>query len=84
MDTIEVTILENLVYNEEYSRKVIPFIEPDYFQEQGQKLVFEEVVQFIAKYDTQITVEALLIEISNRKDLTEQLLKDVQILVGNL
>ena len=84
MDTIEVTILQNLVHDEEYSRKVIPFIEPDYFQEQGQKLVFEEVVQFISKYDTQITVEALLIEISNRKDLTEQLLKDVQILVGNL
>ena len=84
MDTIEVTILQNLIYDEEYSRKVIPFIEPDYFQEQGQKLVFEEVVQFISKYDTQITVEALLIEISNRKDLTEQLLKDVQILVGNL
>ena len=84
MDTIEVTILQNLIYDEEYSRKVIPFIEPDYFQEQGQKLVFEEVVQFISKYDAQITVEALLIEISNRKDLTEQLLKDVQILVGNL
>ena len=84
MDTIEVTILQNLVYSEDYSRKVIPFIEPDYFQEQGQKIVFEEVVQFIARYDTQITTEALLIEISNRKDLTEQLLKDVQILVGNL
>ena len=57
MDTIEVTILQNLLHNEDYSRKVIPFIEPDYFQEQGQKLVFEEVVQFISKYDTQITVE---------------------------
>jgi len=84
MDTIEVTILQNLIHNEDYSRKVIPFIEPDYFQEKGQQLVYEEVVQFISKYDTQITVEALLIEVSNRKDLTEQLLKDVQILVSNL
>ena len=84
METLEVTILENLIYNEEYSRKVIPFIEPDYFQEQGQKIVFEETVQFITKYDTQITVEALLIEVSNRKDLTEQTLQDIQQLVGCL
>ena len=84
MESLEVTILENLIYNEDYSRKVIPFIEPDYFQEQGQKLVFEETVQFITKYDTQITVEALLIEVSNRKDLTEQILQDIQQLVGCL
>jgi len=84
MESLEVTILENLIYNEEYSRKVIPFIEPDYFQEQGQKIVFEETVQFITKYDTQITVEALLIEVSNRKDLTEQTLQDIQQLVGCL
>ena len=53
MESLEVTILENLIYNEDYSRKVIPFIEPEYFQEQGQKIVFEETVQFIAKYDSQ-------------------------------
>ena len=84
MESLEVTILENLIYNEDYSRKVIPFIEPEYFQEQGQKIVFEETVQFIAKYDSQITVEALLIEVSNRRDLTEQSLQEIQQLVGTL
>ncbi len=67
METIEHTILKNLLYNEEYSRKVIPFIKSEYFQEVSQKITFEEIVSFIANYNSQITVEALLIEISNRK-----------------
>ena len=84
METIEHTILKNLLYNEEYSRKVIPFIKPEYFQEVSQKIMFEEIVSFITKYNTQVTVEALLIEISDRKDLNEGMLKELQILVTNL
>ena len=84
MDTVEITILKNLLYNEEYSRKVIPFIQPEYFQETEQKIVFEEIVKFIATYNTQITVEALLIETSNRRDLNEEMLKQLQMLVTNL
>ena len=84
MDSIEHTILKNLLYNEEYSRKVIPFIKTEYFQEPSQKITFEEIVGFIAQYNTQITVEALLIEISNRRDLNEGMLKELQILITNL
>ena len=84
MESIEHTILKNLLYNEEYSRKVIPFIKPEYFQEVSQKIMFEEVVTFIATYNTQVTVEALLIEVSNRKDLNEGMLKELQILITNL
>ena len=43
MDRIEKVILRNLVYNEEYLRKVIPFIEPDYFNERNERVVFEPV-----------------------------------------
>ena len=84
MESIEHTILKNLLYNEEYSRKVIPFIKPEYFQEVSQKIMFEEVVTFIATYNTQVTIEALLIEVSNRKDLNEGMLKELQILITNL
>jgi len=84
MESIEHTILKNLLYNEEYSRKVIPFIKPEYFQEVSQKITFEEIVAFITTYNTQVTVEALLIEISNRKDLNEGMLKELQILITNL
>ena len=50
MERIEQTILLNLVFNEEYSRKVIPFIQPDYFEKKSEKVIFEEIVQFIVKY----------------------------------
>ena len=78
MERIETTILRNLVFNEDYSRKVIPFIQPDYFEQKTEKVIFEEIVQFIVKYGSAITVEALNIEVENRTDLTEDQIKEVR------
>ena len=78
MERIETTILRNLVFNEDYSRKVIPFIQPDYFEQKTEKVIFEEIVQFIVKYGSAITVEALNIEIENRTDLTEEQIREVR------
>jgi replicative DNA helicase len=78
MERLEHTILRNLVYNEDYSRKVIPFIQPEYFEQRSEKVVFEEIVQFIVKYNSAITKEALGIEIENRTDLTETEIKDIR------
>mgnify|MGYP003333255649 FL=1 len=78
MERIETTILRNLVYNEDYSRKVIPFIQPDYFEQKTEKIIFEEVVQFIVKYGSAITVEALNIEVENRTDLNETEIKEIR------
>ena len=78
MERIETTILRNLVFNEDYSRKVIPFIQPDYFEKKTEKVIFEEIVQFIVKYGSAITIEALSIEIENRTDLTEEQIKEVR------
>ena len=76
MERIETTILRNLVYEEEYSRKVIPFIQPDYFENRTEKVIFEEITQFIVKYGSAITIEALNIELDNRTDLTEDEIKE--------
>ncbi|MFZ9728796.1 MAG: DnaB-like helicase C-terminal domain-containing protein, partial [Candidatus Nanopelagicaceae bacterium] len=78
MERIETTILRNLVYNEEYSRKVIPFIQPDYFDQRTEKVIFQEIVHFIVKYGSAITTEALKIELENRTDLTETEVKEVR------
>ena len=78
MERIETTILRNLVYNEEYSRKVIPFIQPDYFDQRTERVVFQEIVHFIVKYGSAITTEALKIELENRTDLTESEIKEVR------
>ena len=77
MDSVELTVLKNLVFNEEYSRKVIPFIQPEYFVDECQKIIFEETVKFILNYNSQITTEALLIEISNRTDINESQIKEL-------
>jgi len=72
MDRIETTILHNLISNEEFLRKVLPFIQPEYFNNREEKIIFEEIAQFAVKYNNTIPKEALLIEIENRNDLTQQ------------
>jgi replicative DNA helicase len=83
MERIETTILRNLVYNEEYSRKVIPFLKPDYFEQRTEKVIFEEITQFIVKYGSAITTEALRIELENRTDLSETEVKESREITGN-
>ena len=78
MERIEFTILRNLIHNEEYSRKVIPFIEPTYFEQRTEKVIFEEIAQFIVKYGSAITTEALNIEVENRTDLNEVEIKETR------
>jgi replicative DNA helicase len=75
-ERIEETILRNLIYNEQYYRKVVPFIKADYFQEYHEKIVFEEIADFAAKYDKVPTKEVLTINLQNRGDLTEETFKN--------
>jgi len=84
MERIETTILRNLIFNEEYSRKVIPFIEPDYFEQKSEKIIFEEISQFIVKYGSSITIEALSIEVENRTDLNETEVKEIRDITSSL
>ena len=51
METVEFLILKNLLHNEEYVRKVIPFIKGDYFEDMNQKIVFEEIIKFVQEYN---------------------------------
>jgi len=84
MERLELTILRNLIFNEDYSRKVIPFIQPDYFEQRTEKVIFEEIVKFIVKYGSAITTEALAIEIENRTDLSETEIKEIRELHSSL
>ena len=69
---IEQTILSNLLHNEEYSRKVLPFLNKRYFSDRKEAIIFEEYQKFFDKYNKPITKEILAIEVSNRKDLTDK------------
>ena len=62
---VEALILKNLIHNEEYSRKVLPFLKKDYFMEHADKLLYTQVDSFINKYNNLPTKEALVIELDN-------------------
>ena len=78
MERIETTIIRNLIHNEDFSRKVIPFIEPSYFENRSEKIIFEEISSFIVKYGSAVTIEALNIEVENRSDVTDDEVKEIK------
>jgi replicative DNA helicase len=84
MEKVEFLILRNLLYNEEYIRKVIPFLKSEYFEDQNQKIVFEEILSFIQQYNQPTTKEVLCIEIEKRKDINEQSFKEIVHLISCL
>ena len=71
MNRLEHSILKNLIYNEEYTRKVMPFIQPEYFSDNTEKTIFNEVKEFVEKYKNLPTHEALVINFTESKNLTE-------------
>ena len=80
-DRIELTILRNLIHDEEFLRKVLPFVEPDYFDERNEQLIFEEISSFVNLYDKVLTPEILNIEVQNRDDISETECRDALKLV---
>ena len=81
---LEVTILSNLIYNEEYTRKVLPFIKQDYFTIRSYKVIFMEIHEYITNYDACPSLNALSIECQERDDLTEEQFKDITEVLGDL
>jgi replicative DNA helicase len=81
---IETTILSHAVFDEEYTRKVVPFIKAEYFHDRNERVVFEIVNAFFGEHNTVPTKEVLLIEAANRKDLTEGDLKEVATIIEGM
>ena len=77
MEKVEFLILRNLLFNEEYARKVVPFIKGEYFEDVNQKIVFEEILKFIQEYNQMPTQEVLLIEVEKRNDVNESIFKEL-------
>ena len=67
---LEQTILKNLIYNEDYLRKVLPFIKDEYFSDSVEKVLFNEITSFTETYNNSPTVEALTIAVKERRNLT--------------
>ena len=84
MEKIEFLILKNLLHNEEYLRKVIPFLKSEYYQDSNQRIVFEEIQSFVDQYNDVPTKEILTIEIEKRKDINETTFKELTQVISYL
>lgn len=74
---LEKTILSNLIFNEEYCRKVFPYIKEEYFEENSLKKIFSTYSEYVNKYKSPPSLEALKISMDNRKDLNESSYKEI-------
>ena len=84
MQTIERTTLTQLVTNEQYARKVLPFMKKDYFSDRTERTIFEEITKFVDKYNKIPTQTSLEIEVQGRKDLNEDDYKKVVAVIQTL
>ena len=84
MKNIELVILQNLIYNDEFSRKVTPFLKKEYFHDQIEKLVFGAIQDFISKYNALPTKEAIVIDLDKQTSLTEPQFQELGKLMESL
>lgn len=83
MSNIEEKIIQNLLFNEPYTRKVLPFIDFNYFADPNQKIIIQQISDFFTEYNQLPTVDILNIELRNRKDINDVQLKECTKLIKN-
>jgi len=83
-DNFEKTLLSNLIHNEEFTRKTLPFLKEDFFRNRDEVTLFNIVNDFVTKYNSLPSKEAITIELSNLKTLTEDEFKNAKSLLNGL
>lgn len=81
---IEETILAGLTSNDEYARKVLPFLQNDYFDQQSHQTVFVEVAQYVDKYNSIPTKGALKVAIDEKSNINEEQYKQINDMIDSL
>ena len=83
-DQFEKTLLSNLIHNEDFTRRTIPFIKEDFFRNRDEITLFNIINAFVVKYNNLPTKEAIAIELSNNKTLTETEYNNTKDLLNSL
>jgi len=83
-DNFEKTLLSNLIHNEEFTRKALPFLKEDFFRNRDEVTLFNIINNFVTKYNNLPNKEAITIELSNLKTLTEDEYKNAKSLLNGL
>lgn len=77
-DRTEILILRSLLHDEEFGRKVLPFLKPEYFTERDERVIYDCVSEFYTQYNAKPSVESLLIDLGKRDDLSETEFKSIR------
>ena len=67
---LEQTILKNLIYNDEYLRKVLPFLKGEYFADRTERLIFNEILAFTNTYNSTPSIEAIELAVKEKRNLS--------------
>ena len=81
---VETLILKNLLLDQEYLRKTLPFIKPEYFSESTERVLFGVIDNFYKNYTEIPAKEALTIEVQNLRNLTDDQFKGINALIDSL
>ena len=81
---IEEITLSKLILNDTYTRKVIPFIKDEYFESPSHKVLFSTLSEYVNKFETLPEPNALKIEVEKRRDITEEIYREVENFIDNL
>ena len=81
---IEEITLSKLILNDTYTKKVLPFIKDDYFDTQTHKVLFSTLSEYVNKFETTPEPNALKIEVEKRRDISEEIYKEVEQFLNNL
>jgi len=82
--SINKIILNSLVNNFEYAKRVVPYVKDEYFQDASEKVVFEKIHNFITKYNASPNYDTLLIELGDDKKIPESIYKGIDKLISEM
>ena len=82
--SIERVIFDNLIFNETYGRKVIPFLKEEYFSDKNEKIVFNLIDDYVKNYNSFPTKEALYIDLTNKEGINEDSFQTCKEIVDNV
>lgn len=76
--TIEKIVLKNLIKNEDFTKRVLPFLRSDYFHSDEDRVLFEEIGDFVVRYSAQPTFDALKIAVNNKSGMLDTTVKNIE------
>lgn len=70
-------VIQSLIHNDNYTRKVLPFLKEEYFRDDAENILFKEVRTFVDKYNAMPTLEALTLILNEKSNIPEQVFKNI-------